>query len=80
MSHKRDFSEIERMPGWKHYVLRIENAIKNLQTDLQTIEFEGKTADQIGVEVIQISSRIEGLRRAMGVVEDIKNAQEIDDD
>jgi hypothetical protein len=72
MSSKRDFIETERTPGWQHYKELVEEAIKREEVDLSTLETEGKSADDIGLAHVRIAERIAGLKRALGVAEDIK--------
>jgi len=72
MSTKRDFLETERTPGWEAYKAKVEEAIAHTQTELHSLEIEGKTADQIGVEHIKLAALIDGLKRALGIAEDIK--------
>lgn len=73
MSSKRDFIETERTPGWQHYKEQVEKQIEIERVNLATIETEGKSADAIGLEHVRIAERIAGLKRALGVVDDIKN-------
>lgn len=72
MSVKRDFIETERTPGWQEYRTRVEKAIADAEVDLHSIDTEGKTAEQIGVEHLKIAERIAGLKQALGIAEDIK--------
>lgn len=78
MSTRRDFQETERTPGWAHFKGLVEAAIEALKVDLATLDTDGKSADQVGLEHVRITERIAGLKQALGVADDIKK-EEADD-
>lgn len=78
MGEHRDFLETERTPGWEVFKDRVAKLAKSLEQDLATIPTEGKTADQIGTEYTRISAELEGVKRMIGVADDIKKEPDED--
>lgn len=78
MGAARDFTETKRTPGWENYEAKVQEQVDRLEKDLASIDPTGKTADQIGVEHISITSQVAGLKRALGIGDDILNEPEDD--
>lgn len=78
MSDKRDFLEVLRLPGWAIYIKRIQDLIRQKEEELRTLEIEGKTSDQIGIQHLMLDREIAGLKHALLISEIIKNEEDED--
>lgn len=72
MSDRRDFIEVVRLPGWKAYEQRVRTEIDSRKIELQELDTQGKTAEQIGVEHLQLEGEIVGLKKTLEIAEIIK--------
>jgi hypothetical protein len=69
---KRDILDIEKMSGWNLYQRKVREEIEREVDNLSRVEIEGRTLQDIGAEYVRVIQKINGLRRALEIPEEIK--------
>lgn len=67
-----DIQDIEKMEGWKVFQKRLLEEIHRAEHDIRNINRESRTLHEIGAEYVTLAERINGLRRALEIPEEIK--------
>lgn len=63
--------EVTRMEGWDIIMAKIQEEIGYLQHEQESIELEGRSINEIGVDYIKVTSTIKGLRKLEAIANDI---------
>lgn len=63
--------EVTRMEGWDVLMAKIQEEIGYLQHEQESIELEGRSINEIGVDYIKVTSTIKGLRKLEAIANDI---------
>lgn len=63
--------EVTRMEGWDILMAKIQEEIGYLQHEQESIELEGRSINEIGVDYIKVTSTIKGLRKLEAIANDI---------
>ena len=63
--------EVTRMEGWDILMAKIQEEIGYLQHEQESIESEGRSINEIGVDYIKVTSTIKGLRKLEAIANDI---------
>lgn len=59
------------MEGWDVLMAKIQEEIGYLQHEQESIELEGRSINEIGVDYIKVTSTIKGLRKLEAIANDI---------
>lgn len=59
------------MEGWDILMAKIQEEIGYLQHEQESIELEGRSINEIGVDYIKVTSTIKGLRKLEAIANDI---------
>lgn len=71
-----DVEEMEKTAGWKLVRDQIESEIATLEADLGRIQMAGRSPVDIGSDYITTAQGINGLKRVLEIIEDIKAHKE----
>ncbi len=68
----RDVEEMERTPGWLAVKGEIEKELSEQEDALKLVRIDDRSPSEVGGEYIAITRHIAGLRRALEIVESLK--------
>lgn len=75
MNSKIEILDLEKMAGWHTYQERIRKEIEMEWENLRGIKIEGRTREDIASDYITIIQKINGLKRALEIPEEIKEGR-----